>query len=136
MAKPNVLCDCAGMSNERLLECRAHGPDGSIPYTVGGSDVAVIFGLSPWVTPLELWMTKKGRMKSPARSNPEQLEMGHLLEPIVAYWYAKKSGNAVADDTNLYQHALFPYAACLRASANRYRATCRQGWTCSNAGKG
>ena len=47
MTKPNVLCDCAGMSNERWLECRAHGPDGSIPYTVGGSDVAAIFGLSP-----------------------------------------------------------------------------------------
>ena len=110
MAKPIVLCDCAGISNERWLECRAHGPDGSIPYTVGGSDVAAIFGLSPWLTPLELWMTKKGRMKAPARPNPEQLEMGHLLEPIAAYWYAKKSGNAVTDDTNLYQHALFPYA--------------------------
>lgn len=30
MAKPVILCDCAGMSNERWLECRAHGPDGSI----------------------------------------------------------------------------------------------------------
>lgn len=91
MTKPNVLCDCAGMSNERWLECRAHGPDGSIPYTVGGSDVAAIFGLSPWVTPLELWMAKKGRMKAPVRPNPEQLEMGHLLEPIAAYWYAKRA---------------------------------------------
>ena len=80
MAKPIVLCDCAGMSNERWLECRAHGRDGCIPYPVGGSDVAAIFGLSPWVTPLELWMTKQGRIKAPARTNPEQLEMGHLRE--------------------------------------------------------
>ena len=110
MTKPIILCDCAGMSNERWLECRAHGPKGNIPYTVGGSDVATIFGLSPWMTPLELWMIKKGRMKTPAKANTDQLEMGHLLEPIAAYWYEKRSGNMVYDDTNLYQHADHPYA--------------------------
>ena len=98
MTKPIILCDCAGMSNERWLECRAHGPKGNIPYTVGGSDVATIFGLSPWMTPLELWMIKKGRMKTPAKANTDQLEMGHLLEPIAAYWYEKRSGNMVYDE--------------------------------------
>lgn len=77
MKKPIILCDCAGMSNDQWLKCRAHGPKGDIPYTVGGSDVATIFGLSPWMTPLELWMIKKGRMKTPVKSNPDQLEMGH-----------------------------------------------------------
>ena len=47
MAAPIILCDCTGMSRERWLECREHGPKGDIEYTVGGSDVAVIFGLSP-----------------------------------------------------------------------------------------
>ena len=56
MAAPILLCDTAGMDNDRWLECRMHGPDGKIPYTVGGSDVAAIFGVSPWTTPLELWM--------------------------------------------------------------------------------
>ena len=93
MAAPILLCDTAGMDNDRWLECRMHGPDGKIPYTVGGSDVAAIFGLSPWTTPLELWMIKKGRMKPPVKANSSQLEMGHLLEPIAAYWYAKRSGN-------------------------------------------
>ena len=50
MSRAIPLIDCAGMSNERWLECRAHGPKGDIPYTVGGSDVATIFGLSPWTT--------------------------------------------------------------------------------------
>lgn len=44
MADPIILCDCAGMDNDRWLECRAHGPKGDIEYTVGGSDVATIFG--------------------------------------------------------------------------------------------
>lgn len=108
--KPNILCDTKGMTNERWLECRAHGPNGDIPYTVGGSDVAVIFGLSPWTTPLELWRIKKGLMKTPVKSNEKQLTMGHLLEPIAAYWYQALTGNKVIDDTNMYQHAEHPFA--------------------------
>ncbi len=110
MSAPIILCDTAGMSNERWLECRAHGPKGDIPYTVGGSDVAAIFGVSPWVTPLELWKIKKGEIKTPPKMNPDQLEMGHLLEPIAAYWYEKKTGDTVINDTNMYQHADFPFA--------------------------
>lgn len=110
MGKPNILIDTAGMTNEHWLECRMHGPLGDIPYTVGGSDVAAIFGVSPWTTPLELWLIKKGRIKPPEKSNANQLQMGHLLEPIAAYWYEQKSGNAVTEDTNLYQHADHPYA--------------------------
>lgn len=59
MGKPNILIDTEGMDNDRWLECRMHGPLGDIPYTVGGSDVAAIFGVSPWTTPLELWLIKK-----------------------------------------------------------------------------
>ena len=110
MASPIMLCDTAGMSNERWLECRMHGPKGDIPYTVGGSDVAAIFGVSPWTTPLELWLIKKGRMKPPKKMNQDQLAMGHMLEPIAAEWYARKSGNHVYQDTGLYQHADHPYA--------------------------
>ena len=110
MAAPIMLCDTAGMSNERWLECRMHGPKGDIPYTVGGSDVAAILGVSPWTTPLELWLIKKGRMKPPKKMNQDQLAMGHMLEPIAAEWYARKSGNHVYQDTGLYQHADHPYA--------------------------
>lgn len=110
MAKPKILCDTLGMTNKRWLECRMHGPKGDIPYTVGGSDVAVIFGVSPWTTPLELWLIKKGRMKPTVKRNENQLLMGHLLEPVAAYWYGKKTGNFVSEDTNLYQHADYPYA--------------------------
>ena len=110
MAAPNILCDCTGMTNEMWLKCREHGPKGNIEYTVVGSDVATIFGLSPWTTPLELWMVKKGRMKPKSPPNPDQLAMGHMLEPIAAHFYAQRTGNTVTDDNYLYQHATLEYA--------------------------
>lgn len=110
MAAPIILCNTAGMTNQRWLDCRMHGPKGDIPYTVGGSDVAAIFGLSPWVTPLELWKIKKGQLKSIKRANARQMEMGHLLEPIAAYWFGEKTGCTVTNDTNMYQHADRHYA--------------------------
>lgn len=110
MAAPNILCDCTGMTNEMWLKCREHGPKGNIEYTVGGSDVATIFGLSPWTTPLELWMVKKGRMKPKSPPNPDQLAMGHMLEPIAAHFYAQRTGNTITDDNYLYQHATLEYA--------------------------
>lgn len=110
MAAPVILCNTAGMTEQDWLDCRMHGPKGDIPYTVGGSDVAAIFGLSPWITPLELWKIKKGQLKQSKSSNAGQMEMGHLLEPVAAYWFGKKTGYTVTDDTNLYQHAEHPYA--------------------------
>ena len=110
MAAPNILCDCTGMTNEMWLKCREHGPKGNIEYTVGGSDVATIFGLSPWTTPLELWTVKKGLMKPKSPPNPDQLAMGHMLEPIAAHFYAQRTGNTVTDDNYLYQHATLEYA--------------------------
>ena len=110
MSAPIILCDTAGMTRERWLECRMHGPKGDIEYSVGGSGVAAIFGVSPWTTPLELWMIKKGKIKPPIKANAKQLEMGHFLEPIAAHFYAEKTGNKVFEDTNMYQHADHPYA--------------------------
>ena len=107
---PKLLCDTAGMTRERWLECRMHGPDGNIPYTIGGSDVASVLGVSPWVTPLELWRIKKGLMQPDDTANAAAKAMGSLMEPIVAQCYAKATGNTVIEDTGLYQHTDYPYA--------------------------
>ena len=105
MAAPNFLCDTAGMTRERWLDCRMHGPTGKIPFTLGGSDVSAVLGSSPWTTPLELWRNKKGLMKPNDSANANAKEMGHLMEPIVAHCYAKMTGNTIIEDTGLYQHA-------------------------------
>lgn len=62
------------MLTEAQLEQRKTG--------VGGSDVAVILGLSPWKTPLRLWSEKCGFIE-PDPPN-EYMEWGHRLEVPVA----------------------------------------------------
>jgi len=110
MGAPKFLCDTKDMPRDRWLECRAHGPDGDIEYTVGGSDVSVVFGENPWTSPPELWRIKKGLLKPNDADNARQKEMGHIMEPVVAHWYGEITGNKVIEDTGLYQHAGYPYA--------------------------
>lgn len=52
---------------------------------VGGSDAAAILGVSPWSTPVELWMQKTGRAPE-EEITPERKRMfdrGHKLEPFI-----------------------------------------------------
>jgi predicted phage-related endonuclease len=52
---------------------------------LGGSDAAAVIGVSPWATPVELWMQKTGRAP---RAEPDQVQQkrydrGHKLEPFI-----------------------------------------------------
>lgn len=112
MSKVIQLCDCAGWDNDRWLAARAHGPNGDIPYTLGGSDISTIFGLNPWTTPLELWLIKKGRLRTPKKDNQMQLQMGHLLEPVAAFIWTQKTGRRIVNDQHMYQNSDHPYILC------------------------
>ena len=73
-----VRCD----DNEGWLEQRRRG--------IGGSDVAAIMGLSPWKSPLEVWMEKTGKMDSPDLSGNEPVAMGNELEGDVLEMYKRR----------------------------------------------
>lgn len=73
---------------------------------IGGSDAATICGLNKHESPRELWLEKIGT-PAPRAENPdldEAAEMGHVLEPIVASRFTKKTGLPV-----------YPYPGMLRA---------------------
>ena len=98
------LVDTDDMENDRWLECRKHGPDGKIPFTVGGSDVATVFGISPWNTPLELWRTKAGTFTPPPKDNASQLAMGHYMEDMSAALFEERMNNAsLGEDQHVYR---------------------------------
>ena len=77
MAKP--------LTHEQWLARRKSG--------IGGSDMAAILGISPWRTPLNVWLDKTGR----AAEQPPTLsqEIGNYLEPLAAKKYEEETGRRV-----------------------------------------
>lgn len=61
---------------------------------IGGSDVAVILGLSKYKTRLQLWLEKTGRIESSKAG--EAAHWGNMLEPVVvAEWQAQNGDDSI-----------------------------------------
>jgi len=105
-------------------------------YSIGASEVAAILGLSPWVTPSQVWARKKGLLT--ADEGNAATARGHLLERALLWdvadrekvryhhWFDPAIGDYAAQDDGLYQGP--PYDAnglnALRSAAAPW-ATCR-----------
>lgn len=80
---------------------------------IGGSDAAAAVGLSPYMSPLELWLIKSCRDADLARPDPtdtsEPVYWGTLLEPIVAAAYTQQTGNRVRKVNAVLQHPTVPF---------------------------
>ena len=66
---------------------------------IGGSEVAAILGLSPWATPVTVWLDKTGR-SAPKEEN-EAMRIGTELEDFVARRYCQETGNTVQRFTKM-----------------------------------
>lgn len=60
---------------------------------IGGSDVAAVLGISPWVTQLQLYMTKRGEIE-PQTTN-KAMHWGNILETPILEEYSRVTGNQV-----------------------------------------
>lgn len=61
------------------------------PGAIGGSDVGVLLGLSPFVSPYALWAKKKGLI--PDQQTSDAMEWGHRLErPILEKFAESRNG--------------------------------------------
>jgi putative phage-type endonuclease len=58
---------------------------------VGASEVAALFGASPYTTRFTLWHQKAGKIAAP-EFNSERMEWGNLLEPVIAKGISNKQG--------------------------------------------
>ncbi|WP_052142876.1 YqaJ viral recombinase family protein [Burkholderia gladioli] len=99
------LVETKSLSREDWLSVRKNG--------IGGSDAAAAVGLSPYMSPLELWLIKTGRdanlPKPDAGDTTEPVYWGTLLEPIVAASYTKQTGNRVRRVNAVLQHPTIPF---------------------------
>lgn len=52
---------------------------------LGGSDAAAVIGVSPWATPVELWMqkTRRAPRETPTEARQRMFDRGHKLEPFI-----------------------------------------------------
>lgn len=99
------LIDTRKIERADWLEVRKTG--------IGGSDAAAAVGLSPYKSPLELWMEKTGRGAAPPKPDPKDTThptyWGTFVEPIVAAAYTQQTGNRVRKVNAVLQHPQFPF---------------------------
>lgn len=85
--------------------------------SVGASESAALFGVSPWADVLMLWALKTGAMEAPedeeARAQNKLLKWGLRLEPAIAAGYQVDSGRqlvrAAGSSYVKAVHPLIPY---------------------------
>ena len=78
----NVLVSTGNLPYEDWLEYRKQG--------IGGSDAAVVCGISRYKSPVELWMEKTGQL--PAQETGEAAYWGNLLESLGREEFTKRTG--------------------------------------------
>ena len=60
---------------------------------IGGSEAAAVMGLSPWATPVTVWLDKTGR--AAPKEETEAMRIGTELEDFVARRYCQETGRTV-----------------------------------------
>jgi len=89
--------------------------------TIGGSDVAALFGESPWAQPMDVWMRVTGR--KPLAANDDELDpddpkaVGSELEDVCRGRYRRALSEVLGEDVKVQQrhqpkfHVDLPYLA-------------------------
>ena len=100
--EPLVLVDTTDLPRDDWLNYRRRG--------IGGSDVAAILGVSPFRTARDIYYDKLGVVAvEPDESNWVPLEVGNLLEDLVARIFQKKTGYRIFKIKKMFQHPKYPF---------------------------
>ena len=76
---------------------------------LGGSDAAAVFCLSPYATPVELYMDKIGQLQKNTTPQQEAIfERGHVLEPLLKMLFQANYGFKVIDSAQA-RHKQYEY---------------------------
>ena len=98
---PLVLTETAAISREQWLEYRRQG--------IGGSDVAALMGISPFHTARALYFDKLNIAAAEEEGNWVAMEMGHLLEDLVAKIFQHKTGFEIYQIKKMFYHPQYPF---------------------------
>ena len=99
---PLVLVDTEDLTREEWLDWRRRG--------IGGSDVSAIIGISPFRTARDTYYDKLGiAAVEENEGNWVAMEMGHLLEDLVAKIFERKTGLKIYQIKKMFRHPLYPF---------------------------
>lgn len=108
---PINMGDTKAMDESSWLFARQHGMDGSIRYTVTGSELSSVFNLSPFKSVLDLVDEKKGiTHKIKKNYNSAAKDAGHRYEDIIAKEFSMTMNTTLGrnckliNDTHMYRH--------------------------------
>ena len=93
------IFDSKNATREEWLKVRKLG--------LGGSDMAAVLGLSPWRSPIDVWIDKTSDTVEEKESEP--MYWGNVLEEVVAQEFAKRSGYKVRNNNFTLQSEEYPY---------------------------
>jgi len=100
--KPVIIANTAKMSKDEWLELRRQ--------RIGGSDVAAVFGLSPFCTTRDLFYDKTGvKPAIEEETNWVAKKYGNLLESLVGEIFSMKTGLKIFRDKKMYAHPEYPF---------------------------
>lgn len=99
--QPLVLVDTAQLARPEWLEYRRKG--------LGGSDAAAVLNISPFRTARDLYYDKLGIITADDQENWVALEVGNLLEPLVARIFAEKTKLKIYQRKCMFQHPHYPW---------------------------
>ena len=93
MAK--VIASTKEMSRSEWLDMRSK--------YIGGSDAAVVLGISKWKTPFELWLEKTGQIV-PEEIDNDVIHFGNVLEDVVAKEFERRTDKRVRRKNQMLLH--------------------------------
>ena len=99
--QPLVLVDTTNLPRDEWLKYRRKG--------IGGSDAAAVLGISPFMTARDLYYDKLGISAQADEENWVAKEIGHLLEPLVARIFEKRTGLKIYQRKVMFQHPQYPW---------------------------
>lgn len=94
------LADTKNLTREEWLDVRRKG--------IGGSDIAAVCGLSPFKSPLDVFLEKTGRYTETPQN--EKMKWGNILEDPVAREFANRRNCKIQRVNAVLQHAAVPHA--------------------------
>lgn len=107
---PIEVADTSAMDEATWLQYRTRG--------IGGSDVAAVYGQSPFCTARDLYYVKTGvKPAVDEEDNWVAKEYGHLLEDLVARIFSRKTGLRVYQRQILFAHPEHPF---MQANVDRF----------------